>query len=242
MGLFSSSMRDKYDRTYGDRELFRRYLKRLIPYKKNILLIAIFMILQAIAAVIAPLLAGFVTDEMIISPGRVISFLEENGFYLISVKPRFELVIIAASAFLLLYVLNWIAFSMQQVQSGKYVPYFLENLRLELFSKIQEQDMTFFDEHMSGKLNSILVNDTLDFSDTAILISNTVGSIIISFGTLGILFYFNYILALITLAAIPILFILMIALRNLSKRVSQSYRKAIGSVNSAMVEARSSSG
>lgn len=237
MGLFSSSMRDKYDRTYGEKELFQRYLKRLVPYKKNIILIAIFMIIQAIAAVITPLLAGFVTDEMIINPGRVVSFLEENGFILIATKPRFVLVIIAGSIFLLLYVLNWVAFSMQQLQSGKYVPYFLEDLRLELFTKIQEQDMTFFDEHMSGKLNSILVNDTLDFSDTAILISNTVGSIIISFGTLGILFYFNYILALITLAAIPILFILMFTLRNLSKRVSQSYRKAIGSVNSAMVEA-----
>ena len=128
MGLFSSSMRDKYDRTYSDKELFGRYLKRLVPYKKNIILIAIFMIFQAIAAVIAPLLAGFVTDELILSPGRVVSFLEENGFHLISAKPRFVLIIVAASIFLLLYVLNWVAFSMQQIQSGKYVPFFLENL------------------------------------------------------------------------------------------------------------------
>ncbi|MHA1435249.1 MAG: ABC transporter ATP-binding protein, partial [Candidatus Heimdallarchaeota archaeon] len=116
-------------------------------------------------------------------------------------------------------------------------PFFLEELRLDLFSKLQEQDMTFFDERMSGKLNSIVVNDTLDFSSTAILISNTVGSIIISFSILGVLFYFNYILALITLAAIPVLFILMYLLRSLAKRVSKSYREAIGSVNSAMVEA-----
>ncbi|GAH98411.1 unnamed protein product, partial [marine sediment metagenome] len=99
------------------------------------------------------------------------------------------------------------------------------------------QDMTFFDENMSGKLNSIIVNDTLDFSNTAILISNTIGSLVISLGTLGILFYFNYILALITVAAIPVLFSLMLGLRGLAKRVSKSYREAIGSVNSAMVEA-----
>lgn len=212
-------MRDKDERTYRDRELFKRYIKRLSPYKKNIVLIALFIVLQAITAVILPLLVRFVTDELRLA------------------APRYVLTILAAVGFLILYLLNWGAFAMQQVQSGKYVPFFLEDLRLELFSKLQEQDMTFFDERMSGKLNSIVVNDTLDFSSTAILISNTIGSIIISLSTLGILFYYNYILALITMAAIPVLFILMYALRNLAKRVSKSYREAISSVNSAMVEA-----
>ncbi|MBD3192970.1 MAG: ATP-binding cassette domain-containing protein [Candidatus Heimdallarchaeota archaeon] len=219
MGLFRSSMRDIEERNYSDRELFRRYVKRLGPYKKNIVLIALFIVIQAIVSVIAPLLMGFVTDELQLS------------------TPKYLWTILAAVGFLLLYIINWIAFSLQQAQTGKYVPFFLEDLRLELFSKLQEQDMTFFDEHMSGKLNSIIVNDTLDFSSTAILISNTIGSIIISFCTLGVLFYYNYILALITLAGIPVLFILMYILRNIAKRASKSYREAIGSVNSAMVEA-----
>ena len=219
MGLFSSAMREKHERTYSDRELFKRYIKRLAPYKKNIVLIAMFIVIQAITAVLSPLLIGFVTDELQLT------------------NPRIVFTILAAVGFLILYVVNWIAFSLQQAQTGKYVPFFLEDLRLELFRKLQEQDMTFFDEHMSGKLNSIIVNDTLDFSETAILISNTIGSVIISFATLGILFYYNYILALITLAGIPVLFILMFTLRRLSKRVSKSYREAISSVNSAMVEA-----
>ena len=219
MGLFRSAMRDKEERNYSDKELFKRYIKRLAPYKKNIVLIALFIVFQAIAAVISPLLVGFVTDELRLA------------------TPRYVLTILAAVGFLLLYLINWGAFAMQQVQSGKYVPFFLEDLRLELFSKLQEQDMTFFDERMSGKLNSIVVNDTLDFSSTAILISNTIGSIVISLGILGVLFYYNWILALITLAAIPVLFILMYILRGLAKRVSKSYREAISSVNSAMVEA-----
>ena len=232
-------MRDKHERSYSDKELFNRYIKRLVPFKRNIVLIAMFMVFQAITAVTGPLLAGFVTDEMMIlaKSSFVLDFLVSSGLQIYVAKPRFVLAILAASGFLILFVLNWCAFSLQQAQSGKYVPYFLEDLRLELFSKLQEQDMTFFDEHMSGKLNSIVVNDTLDFSNTAILISNTVGSLVISFGTLAVLFYFNYTLALITLAAIPILFMLMFTLRNLAKRVSKSYREAIGSVNSAMVEA-----
>jgi len=219
VGLFRSSMREEDKRNYKDRELFKRYIKRLAPYKKNILFIAFFIVIQAITAVLSPLLISFITEELAkANPHRFYSIL-------------------AAVGFLVLYLIQWVAFALQQVQSGKYVPFFLEELRLDLFSKLQEQDMTFFDERMSGKLNSIVVNDTLDFSSTAILISNTVGSIIISFSILGVLFYFNYILALITLAAIPVLFILMYLLRSLAKRVSKSYREAIGSVNSAMVEA-----
>ncbi len=220
MGLFRSAMREKKkERSYSDKELFKRYLKRLRPYKKNIVLIAIFMIIQTIASVISPLLVRFVTDEIVVS------------------TPRFWFALSASLGFLTLYLINWAAFSLQQIQLGKYIPFFLEDLRLELFSKIQEQDMTFFDERMSGKLNSIIVNDTLDFSGTAVLISNTIANLIISVVTLGVLFYFNAFLALITVGAVPVLFILMYLLRNLAKRLSKRYRQAIGSVNSAMVEA-----
>ncbi|NHJ32291.1 MAG: ABC transporter ATP-binding protein [Asgard group archaeon] len=219
MGLFRSSMRDQHERTYSDRELFKRYVRRLTPYRKNIMLIALFIVIQAIAVISLPVIIRYIAAK-----------LEGSSWY-------FKYIIPAAVGFLILYFINWIAFSLQQVQSGKYVPYFLEDMRLDLFKKLQEQDMTFFDKHMSGKLNSIIVNDTLDFSSTAILISNTIGSIIVSFCTLGIIFYFNWILALITVGAIPILFILMYTLRSLAKRVSKNYREAIGSVNSAMVEA-----
>jgi ABC-type multidrug transport system fused ATPase/permease subunit len=221
MGLFRSAMREKTERTYKDRELFKRFAKRLAPYRKNIMLIALFIIVQAIAAIAAPQLIRFIIED----------------FEAVASTTPWYILMVAAVGFLLLYLLNWVAFSMQQVQSGKYVPFFLEDLRLDLFKKLQEQDMTFFDKHMSGKINSIVVNDTLDFSATAILISNTVGAIVISFGTLGILFYYNWILALITIAGIPVLFFLMLGLRGLSKRLSKSYREAIGGVNSAMVEA-----
>ena len=79
MGLFSSSMRDKHERNYSDKVLFQRYAKRLVPFKKNIVLIAMFMVFQAIAAVTAPLLAGFVTDEMmILAKLQVCKFLLHN--------------------------------------------------------------------------------------------------------------------------------------------------------------------
>ncbi|QEE16281.1 ABC transporter ATP-binding protein [Promethearchaeum syntrophicum] len=219
MGIFRSIMADKKQREYTDRELFKRYIYHLKPFKKNIFLIALFIIIQAIADLINPLLVGFISDE----------FLLEN--------PRYNLILIAGLSYLGFYLLNWVSFSLQRVQLGKYIPHFLENLRLALFQKVQEQDMTFFDEHMSGKVNSIIVNDTLDFSNTAVLISNMLGNVVISIFTFVILISYNFRLALITMAGIPVLFLLMFSLRKLAKKVSVAYRKSIGNVSSAMVEA-----
>lgn len=219
MGFFSSMMKDKKQREYSDKELLRRYLHHLKPFKKNIILIAVFIIIHAIADIFNPFLAGFVADE----------FLKSN--------PRISLILFASISYLIFYVINWIAFSLQRVQLGKYIPHFLEKIRIEVFQKMQEQDMAFFDEKLSGKVNSIIVNDTLDFSNTIILISNTLGNVFISIVTFIILLTYNPMLTMISITGIPVLFFMMYVLRKLAKRVSISYRKSIGNVSAAMVEA-----
>ncbi|MBN2157089.1 MAG: ABC transporter ATP-binding protein [Candidatus Lokiarchaeota archaeon] len=218
MGLFSSAMTEKKEREYRDRELFRRYIHYLTPFKKNIILIALFIIIQAVCDILAPLLVKFVSDEFL------------------TLNPNFIGIISASSGYFSLQVINWVAFSAQQKQLGKYIPFFLENLRYEVFQKIQKQDMSFFDKRSTGKLNSIIVNDTLDFTNTAVLISDTLGNLFISILTFVILLFFNFVLALIAIAAIPILFILMYLLRSLSKKVAVGYRKSISDVNSSIVE------
>ncbi len=218
MGLFRSAMRETKKRTYTDKELFHRYLKDLHPFRKNILFIALFIIIQTIVDLVNPIFVRIISDEIIAD------------------LPNYSVAYTAAIAYFICLIFNWFAFAAQRIQLGKYVPLFLEKIRIALFNKIQEQDMIFFDQRMSGNLNSIIVNDTLDFSNTAVLISDAIGNIVISLFTFGILLYFNWLLALITFTAIPILLFLMYSLRRIAKRVSKAYRKAIGNVNAAMVE------
>jgi len=218
MGLFRSAMRENTERKYSDRELFRRYLQHLAPFKKNVFFIALFIIIQAVCDIFAPLFMRFVSDEFLVP------------------DPRLGYIIFSAIGYLAFRIINWIAFSSSRTQLGKYIPFFLEKLRYEVFQKIQKQDMSFFDKRSTGKLNSIVVNDTLDFTNTAILISNAIGNFFISILTFVILLFFNIPLALIAIAAIPVLFVLMYTLRKISRQVSVRYRKAIGAVNSSMVE------
>jgi len=127
-------------------------------------------------------------------------------------------------------------FSLRRREVGNFMPFFLEQLRMDIYDKLQEQDMSFFDKHLSGSLNSRVSNDALDFGNTTILLADTMGNFLVSILTFIILLWLNPTLALITLTAVPILFLLMFSLRKLARIVSRAYRKSIGNVNSAMVE------
>ncbi|TXT58086.1 MAG: putative multidrug export ATP-binding/permease protein [Promethearchaeota archaeon] len=218
MGLYSSLSEKKEKRKYSDLELFRRYLKRIIPYKKNIILISIFILISTLAEIINPLLLGYIVDELSAGSGNIF------------------LMILAGIGYTSLSIVIWIMFYARIKELGKFVPYFLEELRMDIFDKIQEQDMRFFDNYQSGELNSRVLNDALDFGDTTHLITETLANLLISVLTFVILLWLNLFLALITLAAIPFLFLLMLSLRRLARKVSRRYRSSIEDVNKAMVE------
>ncbi len=219
MGIYSGILNEQTVRKYSDRELFIRYIKRVAPFKRNVICISLFVFISTIAEIINPLLVGYAVDE------------------LSKINRNILLAFIAGMAYLVLSVIIWIMFFLQRREIGKFAPFFLDNLRMDIFDKLQEQDMSFFDKYESGRLNTRVSNDALDFGNTTILITDTVGNFLISILTFGILIWLNLTLALITLISVPIILLLMVSLRRLARVVSRAYRKSIGNVNAAMVEA-----
>lgn len=218
MGLFRTREKIERNKEYSDRELYSRYLKRIFPFKKSVILISFFILTSTIIDIIIPLIFGFAVDE----------FEKPNT--------SFDLILFSGILYLILTTTLWIMFSARRREVGNFTPYFLEDLRMEIFDKLQEQDLSFFDKQLSGGLNSRVSNDAMDFSNTTLLITDNLGNFLVSFITFGILFWLNPVLALITLAGIPILFVLMFSLRRLARVVSRNYRKSIGKINAAMVE------
>ncbi len=219
MGIYSGIQNEQTVRKYSDRELFIRYIRRVAPFKKNVMYISLFVLISTIAEIINPLLVGYAVDE------------------LSKLNRSILLAFVAGMAYLVLSVIIWIMFFLQRREIGKFAPFFLDNLRMDIFDKLQEQDMSFFDKYESGRLNTRVSNDALDFGNTTILITDTVGNFLISILTFGILMWLNLTLALITLISVPIILLLMVSLRRLARVVSRAYRKSIGNVNAAMVEA-----
>lgn len=218
MGIYAGMMNEEQKREYSDRELLIRYFRRVTPYKKNIILISVFICISTIAELINPILVGIAIDE------------------LSKVNRNLIITIGAGVGYLILSITIWIVFFLRRKEIGKFVPFFLEELRMDIFDKLQEQDMSFFDKHQSGRLNTRVSNDALDFGNTTILLADTFGNFLISFLTFGILMLLNITLALITLIAVPFIFLFVLSLRKIARIISRAYRKAIGNVNAAMVE------
>ncbi len=218
MGIYSGLFEEQIKRKHTDRELFSRYIKRVIPFKKNILLISIFVLISTVAEIVNPLIVGAAVEE------------------LYKANSNLTVIMLAGFSYIVLYVVIWIMFFFQRREIGKFAPFFLDNLRMDIFDKLQEQDMSFFDKHESGRLNTRVSNDALDFGNTTILITDTVGNFLISIFTFIILVWLNPTLAFIALASVPIVLLAMFSLRKLARVVSRSYRKSIGDVNAAMVE------
>jgi ATP-binding cassette subfamily B protein len=79
-------------------------------------------------------------------------------------------------------------------------------IRTDAYEKMQRLDMTFFDNKETGEVMSILNNDTSNletFFDNAL--GDSVRICVIVFGITGVLLYTNWQLALVTLAAVPLL-------------------------------------
>ena len=218
MGLSAGLLDEEQKREYSDRELLVRYIRGVAPFKKSVALIAIFIFIATIAETVNPLLIGIAIDELSRINSNPLIVLGAGGLYLI------------------ISIILWILFFLRRKEIGKFVPYFLEKLRMKIFDRLQEQDMSFFDKHLSGNLNTRVSNDALDFGDTTLLLADTFGNLFISLLTFGMLLWLNQTLALIALLAIPFIFLLVFSLRRLVKIVSRAYRKAIGSINAAMVE------
>jgi len=218
MGLYAGMSNEEQKRVYSDRELLVRYIKGIAPFRKSVILISLFIFVSAIGETINPLLIGIAIDELSSDSSNPLIILGIGGLYFIVI------------------ILLWIMFFLRRKEIGKFVPYFLKKLRMKIFDKLQEQDMSFFDKHLSGKLNTRVSNDALDFGNTTLLLADTFGNLLISLLTFGMLLLLNLTLALYTLITIPFIFLLVISLRRLVKVAARVYRKAIGSVNAAMVE------
>jgi len=218
LGLYAGLLAEKHQRKYSDRELFIRYIKRITPFKKSVILIALFIVISALADIFSPLLLGFGVDE------------------LSKTNPNFFLVVGATLVYILLYFVIWVMFFLQYREMSRFVPFFSERLRIDIFDKLQEQDMSFFDREQTGGLNTRVTNDVADFGNITFLIVETIGNLILSGLTLTILVLLNLSLALIALASVPLILLIMFSLRKIARVVSRSYRRSIDNVNIAMVE------
>lgn len=208
---------ESYDREYSDRVLFQRTLKYFIVHRRKVALVALMLTLNSIAGGGGPIIIAYAID-------------------LVSASPSIERMLLAAGLVLFFGATAWVTNFWRQKASARVIGDVVLNLRGDVLRATIHHDMSFYDEHPSGKVVSRVTSDTQDFSNVVTLIINLLSQIM----TIGILILWllnvSVALTMILLAMSPLAVIIALSFRRIARRVTQHARRVTAKINAQIQE------
>ena len=206
-----------YDRTYGDRELLRRILRYFRPKLSSMITVAVMIVLYSATQAAVPLLVSWGVDR--IEAGTVASV----GWLL-------------TGAMLVVGVLGWGFNFVRQWYSARVTGDVVLDLRRDAFDAVLERDMSFYDEHPSGKIVSRVTSDTDDFATVVNLTMNLISQVLLVGFVTALLFQRSVQLALLTLAVAPIVMGAALMFRKVARASTQRAQRSLARVNANLQE------
>jgi ATP-binding cassette, subfamily B, multidrug efflux pump len=196
----------------------RRVLAYLRPYKRQVVVALLLIFATGAAELAGPYLTKLAIDTAIV-PGK------PEGL------PPIVAAFIGALAigFALRYAHNYI---MQVI--GQNVMY---DIRLQIFSHLQHQSLSYFDRNPVGRLISRLTNDVDALNE---LLSSgvvtIVGDVITLIGVVIVMFLLDWRLALVSLAVLPLIAIASQQFQRLMRTTYRQQRVRLARVNAFLQE------
>ncbi|MEI5906729.1 ABC transporter transmembrane domain-containing protein [Bacillus spongiae] len=202
------------------REVFKRLLTYTSPHKKSILIAFVLLIFTTVGEVVGPILVKIFIDD----------YLTPRTF-------PYEPIVLLAGAYISILVLKVIISYFQLLTFQKVALKIIQQLRIEVFSKVQGLGMRYFDKTPAGSIVSRVTNDTEAIKD--MFVSVLVSFIQSGFLLIGIfiaMFSLNVKLALFCLFLLPIIFFIMKTYRKYSSVFYQDMRERLSQLNAKLSE------
>jgi ABC-type multidrug transport system fused ATPase/permease subunit len=208
---------EAYDRSYSDRELIRRIVGYFRPYAKQMLLVAIMLTLNSAAGTGGPILIS-------------------NAIDLIASNPSTRAMLMLAAGVLILGLAAWGFNYIRQMFSGRVVGNVVLKLREDVFEATVHHDLSFYDEHPSGKIVSRVTSDTQDFATVVTLVMDLLSQILLVVILSVWLFAVSVPLTLLMLAMTPFAVAIALSFRRVARQVTQNARRVTAKINAQIQE------
>lgn len=210
--------RHGYQRPQNLRGTVAKLLKYLAGYKALLLVVALCLIVSSVTSIAASYLLKPILNDYIIPgdfPGLLKMLILQGGLFALAALCSYT------------YARIMVRISQRMVA----------NLREDLFNKLQELPLSYFDAHQSGDLMSRFTNDIDTVSEMigssfASVVSNTVTF----FGTVIMMIVLNWKLTLITFFFLTMMGVVVKVVGGRSRVNFQRQQKALGAVNGYIEE------
>ncbi|MDX1807521.1 MAG: ABC transporter ATP-binding protein, partial [Paenisporosarcina sp.] len=200
--------------------ILRRLVSYLKPHKKVIIFALFLLGLTVIGDVFGPILIKTFIDD----------YLTVRNF------PQGPLIGLA-SAYIFIQISNVFISYFQLLKFQEIALKIIQQMRIDVFTKVQNLGMRYFDKTPAGSIVSRVTNDTEAIKD--MFVSVLVGFVQSAFLVVGVyiaMFILNAKLALVTLVLLPILFLIISTYRRYSSVFYQDLRERLSQLNAKLAE------
>ncbi len=217
MSVFSGLNTEAYDRTYTDRELFRRIAGYFGHYRRRLATITVFVGIVSLAGAAQPLIIARGVEALESQPSTwliwgLVGFLTLSGVGI--------------------WLSNW----MWRRLMARLIGDVVAQLRRDAFSAAIHHDLAFFDEFESGRTISRITSDTQEFAQVVQLVSDLVTQVLLVLVLLVVLIGISWQLTLILLALTPFIGLLTMGFRQAARFVTRKGFRVLAEVNAAIQE------
>jgi len=201
-----------------DARLMARMLRYLQPYWKLLAVSFSFLLLHTATQLLGPYITKVAID-------RYIAHQDVGGL------DRMAL------AYLGVALLGFI-FHFVQTYTTEYTGQrAMHDLRMEIFTHLQKQDMAYFDRNPVGRLMTRTINDVETLNELfSTGVVGLLGDLFIVFGIAGAMLWLNWQLALVCLAAFPLILYLSRFYRRRAREVYRESRLILARLNAGLQE------
>ncbi|MCT6922932.1 ABC transporter ATP-binding protein [Metasolibacillus sp.] len=203
--------------------ILKRLLRYLIPHKKAVVIALALLVLTVIGDVLGPyIIKVFLDDHVAIGDFET--------------KP----ILVLAISYATIQILNVVISYLQLLKFQELALKIIQQLRIDVFSKIHQLGMRYFDRVPAGSIVSRATNDTEAIKDmfVSVLISFVQAGFLI-IGVYVAMFLLNPVLALFALVLLPIVIYIIYLYRKYSSLVYMEMREKLSELNAKLSESLS---
>lgn len=217
MGFFGNLSAEKYDRQYRDTDLVRRVARYFAPYRRNVALVGVTLVLVAVLDAALPILIAR-------GVGALASTLSIDFILLL-----FTVVLLSGLAY-------WGTNYVRRRLTTRAIGDVILALRRDAFRATVAHDLSFYDEYSSGRIVSRITSDTQEFANVTILVADTFSQFLTVLILTVVLAQTEWRLTLVLwLTTLPVLFVAA-GFRRLARYVTRQGTRAMANVNASIQE------